>query len=132
MQSALIPMESHEPVALFGEVTKVQDVPQITGQRAQVKTILSDGKWHTIPGLVTECRRRYGCRYMETSVSMRVRELRKRGFRVECERTKPESNLYQYRATKIGLPSAADLDAVAAEMALVDATGAQMEESAAA
>jgi hypothetical protein len=104
LQAALIPMESHEPVALFGETSKAPAAAQpakelLTGQRAQVKAILSDRQWHTIPGLVIELRRRFGCRYMETSVSMRVRELRKRGYNVECVRTKPESNLYQYRAT---------------------------------
>jgi hypothetical protein len=69
------PVKSIEPVC--------PSTTPIIGQRARVMAIMADGKWHTLPALIKELKRRFGALYMETSTSMRVREMRDRGFDVE-------------------------------------------------
>lgn len=86
-----------------------------TGQRAHVAAIMADGRWHTLPGLVKELRQRFGVLYAETSISARLRELRKRGWEVTHMRTRPGSNLYQYKAEKLlGQAKAANAESEAA------------------
>lgn len=96
-----------EPAALFGATATVDDAKRLTGQRAQILALMSDGNWHTLPGLVKELRRNCGRLYAETSVSARLRELRDKGFEVQRERTRPGSGLYQYRAVKVETEAAA-------------------------
>ncbi len=85
---------------IFGEPVADAHLPHIAGQQTQVESILADGYWHTIPSLQKELRRRFGVLYAETSISARLRAMRKRGFTVTHERTRAGSNLYQYRAVK--------------------------------
>lgn len=76
--------------------------PSTLGTRTLVLLIMADGNWRTLPQIATELKRRFKVCAMETAVSARVRELRKRGYTVECQPTKPGSSLYQYRATPGG------------------------------
>ena len=89
-----------EPTVLLGETANSVDTARLSGQRAQVEAIMSDGFWHTLPNLAAELKRRFGTRYAETSISARIRDLRRRGYVVTHERTRPGSGLYQYRAVK--------------------------------
>jgi hypothetical protein len=99
--------DAMEPTVLRGETANPTDAARLSGQRAQVEAIMSDGFWHTLPNLAAELKRRFGTRYAETSISARVRDLRRRGWKVEHERTRPGSGLYQYRAIKIETEAAA-------------------------
>ena len=124
LQNTLIP-GIHEPMAIFGDSVTAQDTHKISGQRAQVEAIMADGYWHTLPNLRTELKRRFGSFYAETAISARIRDLRRAGFTVIARRTRPGSGLYEYRAVKtpiVTLPSAADLDAVAEELKIAEAT----------
>jgi len=96
-----------EPTILLGETANAVDAARLTGQRAQVEAIMSDGFWHTLPGLSSELRRRFGSRSAETSISARLRDLRRKGYRLDRERTRPNSGLYQYRAIKVETEAAA-------------------------
>jgi hypothetical protein len=55
----------------------------------------------TMPSVAAELRKRFGRRYAETSISARLRDLRHKGWRIDRERTRPKSGLYQYRAMKV-------------------------------
>jgi len=83
-----------------------EEAARISGARSQVKAIMGDGAWRTLPQIATELKRRFGARYMETAISAYVRELRRKGFTVECQKTRPGSNLYQYRAHPTGTTNA--------------------------
>lgn len=82
----------------FGEPVSKSEANKISGQRAQVETIMADGFWRTLPALQKELRRRFGTLYAETSISARLRGLRGMGYTVESRRTRPGSGLYEYRA----------------------------------
>jgi hypothetical protein len=94
---------------LPGQTAEAADCERLSNQRAQVAAIMSDGQWHTLPGLATELRRRFGRRYAETSISARLRGLRVKDVRdVERARVHPRSGLYQYRlVTHTGKQAAA-------------------------
>jgi hypothetical protein len=83
------------------QTATTDDAERLSGQRAQVEALMSDGAWHTLPGLAAELRKRFGRRYAETSISARLRDLRHKGWRIDRERTRPKSGLYQYRAMKV-------------------------------
>jgi hypothetical protein len=105
LQDSLIP-ELHESTAIFGEpVSKPVEVAKIGSQYEQVKAIMASGQWYTLPALQKELKRRFNALHLETSISARLRGLRKDGFTVERQRTRPDSNLYQYRAVKAASPS---------------------------
>ena len=72
---------------------------RISGQQERVEA-MSDGYWHTVPELQRTLKSKYGQLYSETSISARLRAMRKRGYTVKSERTRAGSNLYQYRAMK--------------------------------
>ncbi|MDE3201712.1 MAG: hypothetical protein KGN79_12410 [Acidobacteriota bacterium] len=91
--------EFHEPAAIFGEQVSEPEQAKINGQRAQVEALMGDGGWHTIPQLQRDLKKRFGVLYAETSISARLRGLRKAGYLVESRRSKPGSGLYEYRAT---------------------------------
>jgi biotin operon repressor len=75
-----------------------EEAQRISGARSQVKAVMADGDWHTLPNIAAELKRRFGARYMETAISAYVRELRRKGYHVDCEPTRAGSNLYHYRA----------------------------------
>jgi biotin operon repressor len=83
---------------IFGDPVEAQDTPRLAGQQQRVESLMADGYWHTVPELQKELRRKFGQLYSETSISARIRAMRKRGYEVTHERTRPGSNLYQYRA----------------------------------
>lgn len=97
MQDTLIPGFDGE----FGQPVSLADAVKISGQRAQVEAIMAAGYWHTIPNLQRELKRRFGSLYAETSISARLRGLRRLGYKVESRRTRPGSGLYEYRAQKL-------------------------------
>jgi len=97
LQSTLI---DSADMPVFGEPVSKQDTERIGGQQERVEALMADGYWHTIPELQKELRRRHGQLYSETSISARIRAMRKRGYTVTHERTRAGSNLYQYRARK--------------------------------
>jgi hypothetical protein len=66
---------------------------------------MADGQWHTLPQIAGELKRRFNTRAMETAISARVREMRRKGWVIECQRIRPGSNLYQYRAIKAATSS---------------------------
>jgi hypothetical protein len=79
-----------------------QDGQRLISQQAQVEAVMADGFWRTLPNICTELRRRHpGSKHGEASISARLRDMRRRGWTVERERTRPGSGLYQYRAVKI-------------------------------
>lgn len=88
------------PGFCFGEPVTIADAVKISGQRAQVESIMAAGYWQTIPNLQRELKRRFGCLYAETSISARLRGMRKNGWKIESRRTRPGSGLYEYRAVK--------------------------------
>jgi hypothetical protein len=68
---------------------------------------MADGFWRTLPNICTELRRRHpGSKHGEASISARLRDMRRRGWTVERERTRPGSGLYQYRAIKVDVEAA--------------------------
>jgi len=106
LQTSLL-MGFAEPATLFGETATVDDCKRLSGQRGQIEALMTDGRWHTLPGLVKELKRRFGRQYTETSISARLRELRGKGYELRRERTQPGSGLYRYRATKTETEAAA-------------------------
>ena len=115
---------------VFGEAVAPKQLAQIEGQQQRVESLMADKFWHTLPELQKLLKQKFGQFYSETSISARIRAMRKRGYTVKHERTRAGSNLYQYRAVKAdaGLPSAADLDAVVADTATATATGVRIIE----
>lgn len=91
---------SSATLSFFDVPETAAEAVKISGQRAQVEALMSDGQFRTLPGLVKELKQRFGAMYSETSVSARLRDLRRKGFDVERTRTRPGSNLYAYRAVK--------------------------------
>jgi hypothetical protein len=102
LQSDLLPNLADAP-AFFGEsFSQEPDGKRLTSQLQSVEAVMADGYWRTLPNISTELRRRYpGSRYAETSISARLRDMRRRGWQVEHERIRPRSGLYQYRARKL-------------------------------
>jgi hypothetical protein len=88
-----------EHLALLNEPPP--DAQRRPSQSDRVEAIMCEGYWRTLPGLAIELKRRFGQRYSETSISARLRELRRKGYQVHCERTVPGSGLYKYRAVKL-------------------------------
>jgi hypothetical protein len=97
MQTTLIDSSS---MPIFGDPVTPQQLERIEGQQQRVEAIMAGGFWYTLPAIQKELKRRFGQLYSETSISARLRVMRKRGFTVNSERTHATSNLYQYRATK--------------------------------
>jgi hypothetical protein len=99
----------NETPQFFGEsFSRAQDGVRLGSQQAQVEAIMADGFWRTLPNICTELRRRHpGSKHGEASISARLRDMRRRGWRVERERTRPGSGLYQYRAVKVQAEEAA-------------------------
>ncbi|HZP03437.1 MAG TPA: hypothetical protein VFB43_00960 [Terracidiphilus sp.] len=97
-QTSLIAIE--EPAKLAGKTAGLSDTERLAGQYDRVKSLMVDGLWHTLPELSKELKRRFGQLYSETSISARIRDMRKRGWGIECQRTKKNSGLFQYRAAK--------------------------------
>jgi hypothetical protein len=93
----------NETPQLFGEaISPAQDGERLTSQQTQVDAVMADGFWRTLPNICTELRRRHpGSKHGEASISARLRDMRRRGWKVERERTRPGSGLYQYRAVKV-------------------------------
>lgn len=133
LQNALIDARDFSHQLFGGDVPETaQEAAQIGGCRSQVIAIMGDGIWRTLPMIAAELKRRYRTRAMETAISARVRDMRRKGFTVEHRRTRPGSNLYEYRAHRCGdqaaaliepaLPSADDLDRASEEIAITAAT----------
>jgi hypothetical protein len=101
LQVDLIP-NPNESTALFnGPASPATDGQGLTSQLQRVEAVMADGYWRTISNIAAELRRRHaGCRYAETSISARLRDMRRRGWTIERERTRPGSGLFQYRAVK--------------------------------
>jgi hypothetical protein len=87
----------------FGETfSPAQDGERLTTQQHQVEAVMADGYWRTLANICAELlRRQPGTKHGEASISARLRDMRRRGWKVERERTRPGSGLYQYRAVKI-------------------------------
>ena len=100
LQSSLL--NPHETPQFFGETfSPAQDGPRLTSQQNQVEAVMADGFWRTLPNICSELRRRQpGSKHGEASISARLRDMRRRGWKVERERTRPGSGLFQYRAVK--------------------------------
>ena len=98
-----------ETPQFFGDTfSPAQDGERLTTQQAQVEAVMADGFWRTLPNICTELRRRHpGSKHGEASISARLRDMRRRGWKVERERTRPGSGLYQYRAVKVQIEAAA-------------------------
>jgi hypothetical protein len=104
LQSDLLPNLSPAVSAvLFGDTFgRKQDGERLTTQYQRVEAIMADGYWRTLPGICTEIHKRFpGSHYAETAISARLRDMRRRGWKVEHERIRANSGLYQYRAVKL-------------------------------
>jgi hypothetical protein len=97
LQNSLI--DSAE-MPIFGLPVSSHEAARLSGQQERIESLMSDGYWHTIPELQRTLKSKYGQLYSETSISARLRAMRKRGYTVSTERTRAGSNLYQYRAVK--------------------------------
>ncbi len=97
-----------ETPQLFGEaISPARDGQRLTSQQTQVEDVMADGFWRTLGNICAELRRRRpGSKHGEASISARLRDMRRRGWKVERERTCPGSGLYQYRAVKAEEPAA--------------------------
>jgi hypothetical protein len=105
-------LNTQEALAIFGEPVTPREAKRLTSQRGQVETIMADGYWHTLPQLQRELKRRFGVLSMETSISARIRGMRRRGYSITTRRTRPGSGLFEYRAVKaaISAPILTDTD----------------------
>jgi len=99
----------NETPQIFGETFSPSlDGQRLTLQQAQVESVMSDGFWRTLPNIGSELRRRHpGSKHGEASISARLRDMRRRGWKVVREHTRPDSGLYQYRAVKVQIKDAA-------------------------
>ena len=75
--------------------TLLQEMEHPLTQRERIEEIMLDGGWHTIP----EIKAKVGA-VMETTVSARIRDLRKRGMAVD--RREISRGLWAYRVCKGG------------------------------
>ena len=73
-----------------GATVEAQDVPRLTSQLERVRSVVSDGRWHTIPELT-----RLAAPGSESAISARLRDLRREGYTVERERV--SGGLFRYR-----------------------------------
>ena len=74
------------------------DKKRLERQLDRVLELVRDKQWWTLHGLSVELENRYGCRFPESSVSARLRELRHLGYKVE--RDNWGHGLFAYRVTK--------------------------------
>ena len=63
-----------------GDTITPTDEPRLNQQLTWVYNIMYDGKWRTIWGIVQLILEDHGVRVMQTSVSARLRDLRKEKF----------------------------------------------------
>ena len=99
--SLFAPALSSEQGGFFGETfAPEQDGPRLSGQRACVAHLMSDGSWRTLPRIAKELIKFYNLRASETSISARLRDMRRAGWKIERQRTAPNSGLWVYRAVK--------------------------------
>lgn len=88
-------------ISLFGDPVAPQDEPRIEGEQERVEAIMADSSWHTVPELQKVIKQRFGQLYSETSISARLRGMRRRGYTVERTRARAGSALYMYRAVRV-------------------------------
>jgi len=74
------------------------DKKRLGRQLDRVLRLVRDGQWWTLTGISVELERSYDCRFPESSVSARLRELRHLGYKVE--RDNWGHGLFAYRVTK--------------------------------
>lgn len=91
-----------ETPQFFGDTfSPSADGERLTTQQQRVEAIMADGFWRTLPSLSAELRRRFAGKYGEASISARIRDMRRHGWRVDRERLHSNSGLFQYRAIKL-------------------------------
>jgi hypothetical protein len=96
----IAPPAAQQP-AIFGEsFSPEQDGARLSGQRACVAHLMSDGQWRTLPKIARDLVKQYSLRASETSISARLRDMRRGGWKIERQRTAPASGLWSYRAIK--------------------------------
>ena len=87
--------------AIFGQSFEPEhDGPRLTSQQKRVESLMADGQFRTLPGIVKEIKRLHGVLCGEASISARLRDMRHTGWRIERSRTAPNSGLFAYRAVK--------------------------------
>lgn len=87
--------------AIFGETFEpAQDGARLSSQQACVADLMSDGQWRTLPKIAKDLTKHYNLRAAETSISARLRDMRRGGWKIERQRTAPNSGLWAYRAMK--------------------------------
>jgi len=64
-----------------------------------IRSLMLGGRWYTLPGLQVAIRKKYGEYVMVTTISARIRDLRKSRYGAyEIERQRmPNSKLFRYR-----------------------------------
>jgi len=87
----------------FGNaIDPAADGKRLTTQLQRVEAVMADGFARTLPGICAELHKRFpGSHYAETAVSARLRDMRRHGWKVKSERSRPGSGLYLYRAEKL-------------------------------
>ena len=107
LQSSLL--NPHETPQFFGDTfSPAQDGERLTTQQHQVEAVMADGYWRTLANICSELRRRNPSnKHGEASISARLRDMRRRGWKVERQRTRPGSGLFQSRAVKVEIEVAA-------------------------
>lgn len=89
-QLSLIPLR--KVYRFDGATIEAQDSKRLASQLERVRTVMSDGQWHTIPELA---RKAIGS---EAAVSARLRDLRKVRFgSCNVERRRITGGLFEYR-----------------------------------
>ncbi len=89
--------------AIFGETFEPEhDGERLTSQQKRVDALMADGQWRTLPKIIADLRKLYpGTHYGEASISARLRDMRRVGWKIERTRTAPTSGLFLYRAVKL-------------------------------
>jgi hypothetical protein len=89
--------------AIFGDTFEPEvDGERLTSQQKRVDALMADGQWRTLPKIIADLRKLYpGTHYGEASISARLRDMRRVGWKIERVRSNPTSGLYLYRAVKV-------------------------------
>lgn len=84
---------TQQTLGFFGPDVNEQDAIRLAGLMGRVESYMRDGKWATLAEIS------YQCRGAEASVSARLRDLRRKGYVVERERTE-QPGVFRYRAVR--------------------------------
>jgi hypothetical protein len=104
MQFSLLQVQETSEEPRMKPKSKVAQIDQerqrFASQLARVEELMKDGAPRSLAKIQSELKRLYRAHYLETSISARLRDLRRMGYQVERIKPRNTNSLFLYRAFK--------------------------------